>query len=682
MKVTLYTSNHIEPNTNKKSFTDNGVRFQHLNNKFSDAVFNGAENPSFVMQNIQTAKTTFKDLISETFKKDRDAYDVVYTKKYYGEDKFLSPAEYLKSFENDNARQELFKYVDSLNLQNFAKKYTKFYDKTLKSIYDAKYDRNHYSKEFLNQEIGNKPLYYVWMDYFKTRYRAIAEDDNVFYDEYKRNGNLDSLVKFTLDSYFISEMNSDEKKSENNNRKISYSPEINEYKAQKLYEMNKGILDKPLYMKKENIQSVFKLINHYLEHSDKTDYLSMYSNLDALSEGIYDGDDIKTEEAWKDITGIIKKYYEETVLKEKIDIKSGELKTVNNFMNSRDYKVQNNLFGIDIIFKSDNYTDKEKAFLVKEFQKPYAKDIFRFITEKPANDKLRKQIISNLMLSKTVEEENFQELKEYFIQNLNNKTYTSLFENNISAKLNGSTQKIIDRVIEDTPMAAKIHLMSDKDKVEFLHRIPEEEIRLILDKLHDDWTYTKAKEAYETETEKYDISILFSDVMKNITTTDENGKTINLFDFAKTLNSQLDKIDKKQNKMSSKLDDIQQNTDEQFDNTNAILEKLSEQVYINRKLSQDMYILMMKELDKIETKIPQQKNEVKEAKSTLMKIRDGVGNFGTLYQGYLAYGSFSALLNTLSVSGEPSLMAAGLLLKASLFTWGAIRSYRQNANKK
>lgn len=682
MKVTLYTSNHIESCTNKKSFTDNSVRFQQPDKKLPQTLFTGADNPSYLTENIQTAKTTFKNLISETFKKDRDAYDVVYTKRYYGEDKFLSPGEYLKSFENDNSRQELFKYVDGLNLQNFSKKYTSFYNTALKSIYDSVYCRQHYSQEFLYQKIGDETLFSVWMDYLNPRYRAIAADDNIFYDEYKRSGNLDKLVKFTLDSYFLSEMNSDEKVLENKNHKMSYSPEINDYKAQKLYEMNKAILDKPLYMKKENIESVFKLINHYLEHSNKTDYLSMYSNLDALSDGIYDGDENKTEEAWKDITGIIKKYYEETVLTQKIDIKAEELKTVKTFVYSNDYKIQNNLFGIDMIFKSDNYSDKEKAFLVNEYQKPYAKDIFRFITEKPANDKLRKQIISNLMLSKKVEEENFHELKEQFIENLINKSYTPLFENKIPDKSGQNQQKIIDRVLEDTPVSAKIHLMSDNDKVEYLKTYHEEEIRLILDKLHNDWTYTKAKEAYETETEKYDINLLMSDVMKNITTTDENGNTINLFDFAKTLSSQLDKIDQKQNKISSGLDDLQQNTDEQFDNTNAILEKLSEQVYINRKLSQDMYILMMKELDKIEAKIPQQKDEVKKVKSTLIKIRDGVINSGTLYQGYIAYSSISGLSSTLTASGEPTLMTAGLLLKAGLFTWGAVRSYKQNANKK
>lgn len=682
MKVTLYTSNHIEPYNNKKSFSDNIVRHQQPDKKFSGAVFMGADNPSYLTENIQTAKTAFKDLISETFKKDRDAYDVVYTRKYNNRDKFRLPSEYLKSFENDNSQKELYEYVDNLNLQDFAKKYTSFYDKTLKSIYDAADGAHQYSQEFLDQKIGNKTLSTVWNDYFKTRYKDIHEGENLFNEEYKRSGSLDNLVKYTLDSYFISEMNSDEKISQNKNHKMSYSPEINEYKSQKLYEMNRGILDKPLYMKKENIQSVFKLINHYLEHSNKADYLSMYSNLDALSDGIYDGDENKTVEAWGDITGKIKKYYEETVLTKKIDIKAKELKTVKNFMNSSDYKVQNNLFGIDIIFKSDNYSDKEKAFLVNEYQKPYAKDIFRFITEKPANDKLRKQIISNLMLSKKVEEENFHELKELFIENLTNQSYTSVFENKILNKSSQNQQKIIDRVLEDTPMSAKIHLMSDNDKVEYLKTYHEEEIRLILDKLHNDWTYTKAKEAYETETEKYDINMLMSDVMKNITTTDENGKTVNLFDFAKTLNSQLDKIDKKQTKISSKLDDIQQNTDDQFDNTNAILEKLSEQIYINRKLSQDMYILMMKELDKIEAKIPQQKNEINNVKTTLMKIKDGVGNFGTLYQGYLAYSSLSGLSSTLTASGEPTLMTAGLLLKAGLFTWGAIRSYKQNANKK
>lgn len=415
----------------------------------------------------------------------------------------------------------------------------------------------------------------------------------------------------------------------------------------------------------KNIIFVFSLIQDYLSSSNNDEYEQMLGLLDGLSEGIYEDNQEKTESLWTAIFDTTKNYYHKIYLPRKMQETNEKTQKLQHFLNSAFAKKSNNFDIIDEIFNSKNYSLEQKIFLINKLAQPHGYDLCKFLTSQPPNNTLRKQIIDNIADSEKFADENFGEFKNRFVSALrSDNPELQILQKTILAN------PVIDLILKHTPANFDLNFMDFEQKVDYLRQLPKEEVLKLLEKVRQDWVLDSSINAYETETIKYDLNSRFNDVLSNITV-DVDGHKEGIIDIANNTARLISLYGEKiENMQLQTINKITQ--DDKM--LAAELKALSKQLFAvysllssNTQQAKEFQAQIMSELDKIEKKFPQKKQEIKKARSMLEKIKAGLLDPSNITPGLFALSNFARAGSIMMSTGEPTLSSIGALLMGMAF---------------
>ena len=440
------------------------------------------------------------------------------------------------------------------------------------------------------------------------------------------------------------------------------------------------------------IQQVFGILNLELDKVNKNEYDFIYKNLDDLSEALYTNDTDLLLNSWSNIRKSTMDFYKNSYLKEICKEKDEKIERLNNFLNGSNYKILNSNNKLAILFEyrgSGELTLSEKVFLIDKYQqaeqdrKSYGIDMLDFLANSPANNKIRKQIVKNLFESQEFANENFTEIKKLFVKDIKYKEYNS---NLFDTKINN--ENIVDAVLKN--IDESLIYLPQQNKVDYLSEIVEEDIAKILEKLRTQWLKDKFVEALNFESDKYDMSKQ-TDLLISALTVNHNGKNIPINEFLddafKTIygaNTDLKKISEnifEYEKANNKnLAGLFIKNKEQYDAIMSQLQSIVTTLSKNNASSEAYFLKISKELDKLEMNCPWLQPQVKDTRSTLEKIKDGVFNSKTLMSSGFALNALLGMSHTLTKTGEPTLMTLGAIIMLFCHAKNTYSSY-QNSYK-
>ena len=482
---------------------------------------------------------------------------------------------------------------------------------------------------------------------------------------------VDEYIEKELDNYFINKMQV--KTSEDNAPTGEYLD--TEFAQKRLKSFLSLFKENPLFMTNAAIQQVFGILNLELDNVNKNEYDFIYKNLDDLSEALYTNDAELLLNSWSNIRKSTIDFYKNSYLKEICKEKDEKIERLNNFLNSSNYKILNSNNKLAILFEyrgSGELTLSEKVFLIDKYQqaeqdrKSYGIDMLDFLANSPANNKIRKQIVKNLIESQEFANENFTEIKKLFVKDIKYKEYNS---NLFDAKINN--ENIVDAILKN--IDESLIDLPQQNKIDYLSEIAEEDIVKILEKLRTQWLKDKFIESLNFESDKYDMSKQ-TDLLISALTVNHNGKNIPINEFLddaiKTIygsNSDLKKISEdilEYEKANNKnLKGLFIKNKDQYDAIMSQLQSVITTLSKNNASSEAYFLKISKELDKLEMNCPWLKPQVKDTRSMLEKIRDGVFNMNNIFPSTFLYKTISAF----SISGEPVSMIIGQLLLIFLY---------------
>ena len=448
-----------------------------------------------------------------------------------------------------------------------------------------------------------------------------------------------------------------------------------EFAQKRLNSFLSSFKENPLFMAKPAIQQVFGILNLELDNVNKNEYDFIYKNLDDLSEALYTNDSDLLLNSWSNIRKSTIDFYKNSYLKEICKEKDEKIERLNNFLNSSNYKILNSNNKLAILFEyrgSGELTLSEKVFLIDKYhqaeqdRKSYGIDMLDFLANSPANNKIRKQIVKNMIESQEFANENFTEIKKLFVKDIKYKEYNS---NLFDTKINN--ENIVDAVLKN--IDESLIDLPQKNKVDYLSEIAEDDIVKILEKLRTQWLKDKFIESLNFESDKYDMSKQ-TDLLISALTVNHNGKNIPINEFlddaVKTIygaNADLKKISEnifEYEKANNKnLAGLFIKNKEQYDAIMSQLQSVITTLSKNNASSEAYFLKISKELDRLEMNCPWLKPQVKDTRSTLEKIRDGVFNMNNIFPTTFLYKTISAF----SISGEPVSMIIGQLLLILLY---------------
>lgn len=244
---------------------------------------------------------------------------------------------------------------------------------------------------------------------------------------------------------------------------------------------------------------------------------------------------------------------------------------------------------------------------------------------------------------------------------------------------------IVDLVLED--MNIEHIFMSEKNKIDYLSTIADEEIEKSLEKLRKSWLEEKFIQSINFESDKYDMSKQ-TDVLLSALTVKHNGENIPINEFLndmfktvygqnfdlKQISENILEFEKANNK---NLQGLFIQSKSQYDAVMSQLESVIKTLAMNNAGSEAYFMKISKELDKLEMNCPWLKPQVKDTRSTLAKIKDGVINPRTLMSGGFALNALLGISKTLTSTGEPTLATLGVLV---MFMCHAISTYSSYKN--
>lgn len=617
-----------------KSYKKNINNFSNANT--NPIAFKGIEDyDSYKIHQIKENRDIIKQEISNIFKHDREIINSDFTGEVQNSKKFSSLGYYL-SLEKENNLKD---YLKNQNLRKLSRDYRSFYDSNLKSYFEVNQGTKKYLDNTLNTEIQDK--------------------------------DIDKLIEKKLDDFFVNQISNTMNQESKSNMDYLKS----DFAQTRLHNFESIFKENPLMMQKDNIKQVFSVIEHQLDFADKKEYEDIYENLDNLSDALYMKDKSLMLTSWENLRQSAISFYKDQILKSIVEDKNKKVNKLNNFIESPNYKILNQNNKLSILFEyrgSGELTLSEKTFLIDKYnqaqkdKKSYGVDMLDFLVNKPANNKIRKQIVKNLIESQEFAQNNFVDLKKMFVQEVNNKNYDS---NIFKIKINQTN--IVDLILSD--MDIESYLLSDQEKINHLSKIADEDIEKSIEKYRKNWLDEKFIDTLHLESEKYDTSKQTTNIIDNLTF-NVDGKNVSINEF-------LDNAIKNIYGQNADIKDINDKIFKENLNNHELLKnnnKLTQQQYtklmnqmltvLQKLCSHDVqsvafYKQISKELDKIEMNYPWLRQEVKDTRSTLEKIRDGVFNMNNIFPATFLYKTISAF----SVSGEPVSMIISQLLFILLY---------------
>ena len=604
----------------------------------------GAAFPQPEFNDIINKKQILNDEISAIYKKDRKIISENFMGEIKDEQKFSGYGYYLYLKENNNEQTELYNYLESLNSRKLKKDYKNFYQNNLMSAYKVKDNKVRYLDNNTNKKISAIPV-----------------------DEY---------IEKELDNYFINKMQV--KTSEDSAPTGEYlDTEFAQKRLKSFLSLFKG---NPLFMTNSAIQQVFGILNLELDNVNKNEYDFIYKNLDDLSEALYTNDAELLLNSWSNIRKSTIDFYKNSYLKEICKEKDEKIERLNNFLNSSNYKILNTNNKLAILFEyrgSGELTLSEKVFLIDKYhqaeqdRKSYGIDMLDFLANSPANNKIRKQIVKNLIESQEFANKNFTEIKKLFVKDIKYKEYNS---NLFDTKINN--ENIVDAVLKN--IDESLIDLPQQNKVDYLSEIAEEDIAKILEKLRTQWLKDKFVESLNFESDKYDMSKQ-TDLLISALTVNHNGKNIPINEFLddafKTIygsNADLKKISddilKYEKSNNKNLAGLFIKNKEQYDAIMSQLQSIVTTLSKNNASSEAYFLKISKELDKLEMNCPWLKPQVKDTRSVMEKIRDGLFNEKNIIPlaasgNIISHSLLTAGAATMQTSGvEPHGLACGAIL--------------------
>ncbi len=539
-------------------------------------VFGSSVEYSLLENGVNDAKIYFLSEISEMFKQDRVLIDRNYLGQINDKNKF---AKYGYSVLNGLE-------ADNLSIRQQNKNYRTFYNSNIRSLYDVASGKKEYSEISLN----NNPSIASWFEYFNLPYGDIDALNCAIREEFSKNGNIDKLTRYTISQNYHTERQSIPVSRVNINDKI--------------------FAKNPLYLTKDEIKTIFTVIDDYLNNASKNDFNNMYENLDSLADGIASNKPEDIKASYKSIIDTIEPFY-----KENYQTNSDKIRIINEFKNSNNYKYFNENFNLGLLFDTDVLSNDEKLFLINKSNQSYAADLYKFLIDNPTSNKNRKQIISNLMLAEQADKETFRIMKNLFIKSVN------------KGDMDAFDDKLIDSVIIQTAQSDKLNFMSKEDKVHYLQNFPDEELNVLLENLKESWLVKRAKDAFEFEADKYDINNRFDKLTDDITI-QLDGMKINLTETITQLVDGLStKVDENSSLLGSLLVQHDSNMKRSFRNQNKQLEQITKVLYSNTEDSKVLQKQISLVLDKIEAYNPNKRGQVSETRQ-LLRIGTGLGMIG------------------------------------------------------
>lgn len=632
-------------NQNPKQMCLSKISFKGID-QFSD----------YQIKQIKDSKQALSDEIATVFKNDREIIDDAFTGIVETRDKFSKLGYYLSL--KDKANGNLYQYLQNQNLRKLNKEYNDFYNTNLKS-YSTVVDGQ---KRYLNESLNS----------------SLKKCDSEYH------------IEKAFDAFFQNKMilEKDAAKFEN------YDYLHSDFAQKRLTEFTSLFKENPIMMTRENIHNVFNVINKQLDNANKVEFDTIYENLDNLSEALYTNNKNLMLDAWRKLTKSTVDFYKTGYLVAVVKDKDEKVKKLGDFFRSDNYKILNQNKKLSLLFEyrgSGELSLSEKAFLIDKYnqaqqdKKSYGIDMLDFLVNKPANNKIRKQIVKNLVESQEFAQNNFDDLKKLFVQELNNKNYDA---NVFNIKINQTN--IIDLVLFD--MEIEPYLLSDKEKLNYLATIADEDIERTIEKHRKDWIDEKFVETLNFESDKYDMSKQ-TDYLVSRLTVNHDGKDIPINEFLensfKTIFGQnadlmsINKIILEYEKANNKnLQGLFVQNKAQYDAIMGQMSSLMQTLSQHDAKSEAFFKHISKELDKIEMNCPWLKPQVKDTRSTLEKIKDGVFNPRTLMSGGLAISSIMGVSKTLTASGSPSLMTLGVIAMFLCHAINAHHGFKNAYNKK
>jgi len=392
----------------------------------------------------------------------------------------------------------------------------------------------------------------------------------------------------------------------------------------------------------ENLSIIFTLVNNRLESIDKEKEADIiWDKLSDLSDCLYEQKDMnEADKIWQEINKIALDEWKENHLPKIIKSQQENYLVVENFLKNSVTKDIENINIINTIFKSDIVTIEEKAFLSKKVSSPEGYDLYKFLSEHVPNNNIRKKIINNLIDNERLHSEIFNELFNYFIDDIRNKECNSSVINKII-----QNKTMCDLFIQELPNNYSINEFSDiKQKLTFLNKHTDEELYIVAEKVKEKYMIQKSLEAFEDESAKYDMSQQIDSIMKNLVI-ETRGQKYNLFDVINLDFTRMEKLLTENNNI----------TQNKLDETFKLL-------CANTRETKQLNIIMSAIFDRMEAANPANRQQVRNMRSIYEKIKAGVFNQSNIMPGAMVGSTIIALSKAGLSSGEPHAALGGAIL--------------------
>ena len=153
-----------------------------------------------------------KFTISKLFEDDRNYVNQEYMdKKTFNKFKSLS---YLQ--EKFDLNEDVKAYLEAHNSRKISKSYSDFFDNNMLSLENVAKGKQKYSSLFINKKLGDENLVDFWLKelgQYDVKNNKIKTLNTCLQDKYDSDGNIDNLVLSTVNKYFTTEINHENKKS-------------------------------------------------------------------------------------------------------------------------------------------------------------------------------------------------------------------------------------------------------------------------------------------------------------------------------------------------------------------------------------------------------------------------------------------------------------------------------------
>lgn len=546
----------------------------------------------YVIEKAKINKKNIMNTISEILEKDRDIISSAFWGEVTEETKFSKPGWYL-SIKNNHSLDDN-NIVSDMNPRKFVRLYNDIYNNQLVSVHDVAKGNKKYLDEQTNIDIKS------------------AVD---------KNKNLDEYIVNKIDKSFAAV-------SQKKEPVLTVSDKaIVDEKKQVFFRM---FHPNPLYMKPENVLEFLRIIDSVLDNVDNKTYNKICSDMYDLYDSLVVKDKDKMLQSFDSLQKEVLPVWEEQILTKQVLKEEEQQKMVSEFINSSFYNSINYDGKMGLIFVLPFFSLDEKAFLSEranvdlENNRPTTTTFLDFIRNTVVEDDKRRVIVQRVMEAVDIAEENFDAMKETFISDVRNQDKNSIIH---SKKLDGVS--ILERVLDKLPL-------DDRHSLVVLNELTDEDLHKLLDEIKPLWIDEKYKEACKTEELKYDISDNFESVMSKLVL-EVDGKEVGINEFLqdsfKDLFKQTDILQKNSEQALKDLYAnymlLLQHDMNELDRYTAIMEQLARtQQYLEKhsKESTELFVLLAKELDKIEQMFPGHKKEIRYTRTNFEKLKDGLIN--------------------------------------------------------